>query len=65
MPYSMKNSCGVTLKSKNEMIIDSINKQVTNEGGQCLLENNKVISNADETKNIEIICEKILDNKPA
>jgi hypothetical protein len=31
------------------MIIDSIIKQVTNEGGQFLLENNGVISNADET----------------
>jgi hypothetical protein len=36
------------LKTKNEMIIDSIIKQVTNEGGQILLENNGVISNADE-----------------
>ena len=45
---------------KNTMIIDSIIKQVTNEGCQCLLENNGVISNADETVYMELFCEKIL-----
>jgi hypothetical protein len=42
-------SCRVTSKTNNAMIIDSIIKQVTNEGGQFMPENNGVISNANVT----------------
>ena len=45
------------------MIIDSIIKQVTNEGCQFLLENNQVITNANEHKIRSYFVKRFFDNK--